>query len=328
METTETQSLTVESAADLLVQPEESPEATEEVLEAEEAQPEEDASEEVEELEEEAEDDTEESVVDSDEDEEDEYESEEDEPAEEEPQEAVYTVKVDGEEVEVTLDQLKQGYSGQKYVQKGMQQAAEARKQAEAVYEALTQERQSLQQLVAGIQQGGITPPVEPSREMFTQDPVGYMEAKMDYEDKLKQWNAVQQQLNQQSQAEAQARQEYARREAEVLMEKIPELRDATKAAQFRNDIVHAATEYYGFPEEVLGNITNHNELLVLRDAMLYRKMMANEAKVKTKAKKARPVIKPGTKKVTTNQDVVRKQRTQLKKSGSVEDALALMFKS
>ena len=325
METTETQSLTVESAADLLVQPEESSEVSEEALEAEDAQPEEDASGEAEGYDEDTEDDTEESVVDSDE--EDEYESEENEPAEEDPQGAVFTVKVDGEEVEVTLDQLKQGYSGQKYVQKGMQQAAEARKQAEAVYTALAQERQNLQQLVAGIQQGGITPPVEPSRELFQNDPIGYMEAKLEYDDKVTQWNAVQQQLNSQSQAESQARQEHARREAQVLMEKIPELRDAKTAAQFKNDIVHAATEYYGFPEQVLGNITNHNELLVLRDAMLYRKMMANGDTVKSKAKKARPVIKPGTKKVTTNQDVVRKQRTQLKKSGSVEDALALMFK-
>jgi len=325
VETTETQSLTVESAADLLVQPEESSEVSEEALEAEDAQPEEDASGEAEGYDEDTEDDTEESVVDSDE--EDEYESEENEPAEEDPQGAVFTVKVDGEEVEVTLDQLKQGYSGQKYVQKGMQQAAEARKQAEAVYTALAQERQNLQQLVAGIQQGGITPPVEPSRELFQNDPIGYMEAKLEYDDKVTQWNAVQQQLNSQSQAESQARQEHARREAQVLMEKIPELRDAKTAAQFKNDIVHAATEYYGFPEQVLGNITNHNELLVLRDAMLYRKMMANGDTVKSKAKKARPVIKPGTKKVTTNQDVVRKQRSQLKKSGSVEDALALMFK-
>ena len=325
METTETQSLTIESAADLLVQPEEGSEVSEEALEAEDAQPEEDASNEAEYEDEDTEDDTEESVVDSDE--EDEYESEENEPAEQDPQEAVYTVKVDGEEVEVTLDQLRQGYSGQKYVQKGMQQAAEARKQAEAVYTALAQERQNLQMLVNGIQQGGLTPPVEPSRELFHDDPIGYMEAKLEYEDKAVQWNAVQQQLNSQSQAESQARQEHARREAQVLMEKIPELRDAKSAAQFKNDIVHAATEYYGFPEEVLGNITNHNELLVLRDAMLYRKMMASEDTVKNKAKKARPVIKPGAKRTTTNNDVVRKQRTKLKKSGSVEDALALMFK-
>lgn len=324
MKTTETQSLTVESATDLLVQPEESPEATEEVVEAESAQPEEDELDEVEAADEEVDGNTEESVVDS---EEDEYESEESEPAEEEPQETVYAVKVDGEEVEVTLDQLKQGYSGQQYVQKGMQQAAEARKQAEAVYTALAQERQNLQQLVNGIQAGGLTPPVEPARELFNDDPIGYMEAKLDYDDKVQKWGAVQQQLNAQSQAEAQARQEHARQEAQVLMERIPELRDAKQAAQFKNDIVQVATEVYGYPEDMLGQITTHRDLLVLRDAMLYRKIMANGDKVKSKAKGARPVIKPGTKKVTTNQDVTRKQQARLKKSGSVEDALALMFK-
>ena len=325
METTETQSLTVESAADLLVRPEESSEVTEEVLETEEAQPEEDVSEEVEELEEETEEDTEESVVDSDE--EDEYESEENEAAEEEPQETVYTVKVDGEEVEVTLDQLKQGYSGQKYVQKGMQQAAEARKQAEEVYQTLAQERINLANLVQQLQTGGITPPVEPRREHYPDDPIGFMEANLDYQEQAKKWNLVQQQIAANSQAEAQALEVHAQQEARILMEQIPELRDADKAAQFKNDIVNAATQYYGYPEEMLGQITSHRDLLVLRDAMLYRKMMANGDKVQSKAKKARKVIKPGVKPVSTKQDVTRKQRAQLKKTGSVEDALALMFK-
>ena len=325
METTETQSLTVESAADLLVQPEEGSEVSEEALEAEDAQPEEDASGEAEGYDEDTEDDTEESVVDSDE--EDEYESEEYEQVEEEPQQSTFRVKVDGQEVEVTLDQLKQGYSGQQYVQKGMQEAAEQRKQAEAVYATLQQERQNLQQLVAQMQTGQVTPPVEPDKAMFRDDPIGYMEAKMDYEDNLGKWSEVQRQLNAQSQVEAQARQAHAQQEAQVLMERMPELRDAKKATQFREDIVRAATEIYGYPQEMLGNITSHRDLLVLKDAMEYRKLMAKGEKVQDKAKKARPVIKPGAKRKTTNQDVARKQRSQLKKSGSVEDALALMFK-
>jgi len=324
VETTETQSLTVESAVDLLVQPEETPETTEEVAEVEEAQPVEDATDDAEDTYEEVEE-TEESIADSEE--EDEYESEEYEPVEEEPQQTTYRVKVDGEEVEVTLDQLKQGYSGQQYVQKGMQEAAEQRKQAEAVYASLQQERQNLQQLVAQMQTGQITPPVEPDRAMFESDPIGYMEAKMDYEDKLGKWSQVQQQFEAQAQAEAQARQAHAQREAQVLMEQMPELRDAKKAAQFRDEISKAATEIYGFPQEMLGNITSHRELLVLKDAMEYRKLMAKGEKVQDKAKKARPVIKPGAKKTTTNNDVARKQRAKLKKSGSVEDALALMFK-
>lgn len=325
METTETRALTPESAVDLLVQPEESSEPVEEVAEAEEVQPEEDTTDEVETTDEADEEYAEESIDDSEET--DEYEDTEYEAAEEEPEETLFAVKVDGEELQVTLDQLKQGYSGQKYVQKGMQQAAEARKQAEAASAALMQERQNLQQLVAQMQSGQITPPVEPDRAQFDSDPIGYMEAKMDYDDKVQKWNAVQQQLAAQTQAEAEARQALAQQEAQILMERLPELRDAEKAAQFKNDIVQVATEVYGYPAELLGSITSHRDLLVLRDAMLYRKMMANGEKVQQKAKKAKPVIKPGTKKVTTNQDVVRKKRSNLKKTGSVEAALALMLK-
>ena len=321
METTETRSLTPESAIDLLVQPEETPEATEEVLESEEAQPEEAVSEDPEETYEDEEGDAEESVDDSDV----EYEDSEDEPVEEEPQEAYYRVKVDGQEVEVTLDQLKQGYSGQQYVQKGMQQAAEARKAAETAYQSLMQERQSLQQLVGQMQNGQVTPPVEPDRAQFDSDPIGYMEAKMDYDEKSQKWNEVQQQLAAQSQAETQARQAMAQQEAQLLVERLPELRDAKKAAQFKQEISEAA-ESYGYAPEMLNSITSHRDLLVLRDAMLYRKMMANGEKVQGQ-RKAKKVIKPGSKQVTTNQDIVRKKRTNLKKSGRIEDALAMMLK-
>ena len=208
-----------------------------------------------------------------------------------------------------------------------MQQAAEARKQAEATYQALTQERQQLQQLVGQLQNGAITPPVEPDRSMFNDDPIGYMEAKMEYEDQVQKWGAVQQQLQAQTQAEQQARQALAQQEAQILMDKIPELRDANKATQFRNDIVKVATEVYGYPEELLGSITSHRDLMVLRDAMMYRKMMANGDKVQQKAKKAKRPIKPGSKRVTTNRDVERKKLDNLKKSGSMEAALAAMLK-
>ena len=38
-----------------------------------------------------------------------------------------YTVKFDGKEIAVTLDDLKRSFSGQAYIQKGMQEAAETR---------------------------------------------------------------------------------------------------------------------------------------------------------------------------------------------------------
>ena len=333
METTESgnTALSLDSAADMLLQ-DQQPEQAEEVTEAEEEQLLEDSSDDADDS-----DDAEVEEVDADEVEEidDEAEDEDYEDVEEDAEETdpvgdVHTVKVDGEEKQVTLEELKRGYSGQQYVQKGMQEAAEARKQAESVYQALTQERQNLAQLVQNLQAGQLSPPQEPSREMFDSDPIGYMEAKMQYEDQVKEYNVkasqIQEQLQAQSEAEQRARAVYAQQEAQKLIEIIPELRDAGKATQFKEKIVKAATEFYGYTPEEIAAIGSHRDFMVLRDAMLYREMVANKDVVKQKAKKARPSIKPGAKRVRTNNDVERKQRSQLKKTGSINDALSLIL--
>ena len=158
METTETlerPDTSVEGAIESILQSEETEQPEEETLE-EEATLEQD-----EEVEEEVE-----AEVDTDEDDEDVDESEDDEDTEDTEQagnqDQPITVKIDGKTEVVTLDELKQGYSGQKYVQKGMQEAATARKEAEAVYSALLQERQNIAQLYQQAQQGTLAqPPVE-----------------------------------------------------------------------------------------------------------------------------------------------------------------------
>lgn len=336
METTESsQPLSLDSAVDLLVE-QESAETTEELTEAEVEQPIEDSTDEAEDFEEdegeEVDPDEVEEVEDSDaeEDDEDEYEDTEEDGESKDPANAIHTVKVNGQEKQVTLEELKRGYSGQQYVQEGMQKAADARKQAEGVYEALMQERQNLAQLVQQVQSGAVTPPQEPSREMFDTDPIGYMEAKMNYDEQMKTYQEsqaqLQAQLQQQTVAEQQARAHYAHQEAQKLVELVPELRDAGKASQFKDKVVRAATEVYGYTPDEIANIQSHRDFMVLRDAMLYREMVAGKEKVQQKAKKARPMIKPGAKKVRTNNDVARQKKAQLKKTGSLDAALSLML--
>ena len=78
-----------------------------------------------------------------------EYEEAEQDEVQPEPQ---YKVKVDGIETEVTLDELQRGYSGQKYIQKGMAENAETKKTLEEAQQQMTQERQRLTQLVQQLQ--------------------------------------------------------------------------------------------------------------------------------------------------------------------------------
>ena len=78
-----------------------------------------------------------------------------DEPAvQEEP--TYFTVKIDGEERQVDLNELTRGYSGQKYIQKGMAENAETKKQLDQFSQQVAQERQMLQHLINQAQQGDI----------------------------------------------------------------------------------------------------------------------------------------------------------------------------
>ena len=337
METTDSNNgpMSLEQAADLMVQPEETTEA-EAPEEVEEEQPVEDSFEEADEDEDaEVEDVDPDEVeeVDDGEDDENEYEDAEEDDESEDPANDFHTVKVDGKETQVTLEELKRGYSGQQYVQKGMQQVAEVKKEAESAYYALMQERQNLANLVQQVQSGqNLTPPQEPDSAMFDADPIGYMEAKIQYDNQVKAYQQnmgqVQQVLQQQTEAEQVARAEYAKQEAQRLVQVIPELADAGKAGKFKENLVRTATDVYGYTPEEIAGISSHRDFLVLRDAMKYREMMAGKETVQNKVKKAKPAIKPGAKKVSTKTDVVRKQRERLKKSGSIDDALALIMQN
>ena len=342
METTDSISgpVSLEQAAEMISMPEETTEAevTEEV---EQEQPEEasydeaddEADAEVEDVDPDEVEEVDDDETEDGEDEENEYEDAEEDDESEEPAGELHTVKVDGEEKQVTLEELKRGYSGQQYVQKGMQEAAEVKKEAESVYYALMQERQNLANLVQQVQSGvNLTPPVEPDSAMFDADPIGYMEAKIQYDNQMKAYQQnvgqIQEVMQKQTEAEQIARAEYARQEAQKLVQVIPELADAGKAGKFKENLVRTATEVYGYTPEEIAGISSHRDFLVLRDAMKYREMMAGKGEVQKKVQKAKPAIKPGAKKVSTKTDAVRKQKERLKKSGSIEDALALIMQN
>ena len=268
---------------------------------------------------------------DEDDTEEESTEYEDDEPDQSEP--STVRVKVDGEEVDVTLEDLKRSYSGQGKIQKGMQEAAEMRKQAQAQAQQVAQAAQAIQAMYQKVQQEGfVKPPEEPSRELFDSDPIGYMEAKMQYDEGMKAFNEQQVQLRHQQayahQMQAQEQQVRLTQEMEKLTEKIPEFKDPERAGKFKEDLVKTANEFYGYAPEDLQGVTDHRALMVLADAMRWRKSQANKSKAEQKASKARPVIKPQAKRTADpKRKQVQQSKSKLKKSGSVDDALALMFK-
>ena len=243
-----------------------------------------------------------------------------------------FAVKIDGQEVQVTLDDLKQGYSGQKYVQQGMQEAAKQKKEAEEVFTALNNERAQMAQLFQELQQGNITsPPVAPSRELLESDPIGYLQEQAVYEDSQKAYNAQMAQLqevsNRNSEAEKNAKQVYLKQEMSRLQDLIPEFADANKAGKLKERLVNVGQNHYGYSANEISQITDHRAIQVLNDAVKYRAIMAGKDKAVAKTRKAKPIIKAGNKRVADSGKKVRnRQQAKLKQSGSIEDALGLIL--
>jgi hypothetical protein len=242
-------------------------------------------------------------------------------------QEPVYTVKVDGKEKQVSLDELLRGYSGQEYIQKGMAENAEARKQVEALVQQTNQERQQLQSMMQQLQQEGIPPvPEYPSEELRASDPLGYLEAEAEYRravDKRRAWEQQAQALSQQQQQQQRYQQaQRLEQEAARLAEWMPELADPQKRDAVMMDITTKAKKHYNLTDDMLSTVQTAEEVAILRDALRYREAVARKDQAKAKVADKPPVAKPSAKK-STQTDKQRQRRqaeARMKKNGGIDD--------
>ena len=241
-----------------------------------------------------------------------------------------YTVKVDGKEVEVTLDDLKRSFSGQAYIQKGMQEAAEARKQATELYQALQTEQAKFMQVVQSIQEQGFkAPPQAPDIAMMDKDPIGYMQAEARYRKDMAEFQTQQQQIQQTAAAQRQMQEkalaEFVAEQGKVLQSRIPEFADPNKAREVTAKIRSTATEAYGFSDQELGGIVDARHVLVLHDAMKWRELQAARTKQAPAAPKS---IKPVARRSEPQQFVRKKQIDAARKTGGKPEAfIDLLFK-
>ena len=266
------------------------------------------------------------------EDEDDITEDAEDEEDDAVPESQTFTVKIDGEEKAVTLDELKQGFSGQKFVQKGMQENAQARKQTEQVYNALLESRQQVTELFSKLQNGGVTrQPIKPDIAMLDTDPIGYVEQNarfeqnmMAYQNEMQQFQQVQ---NDQLHAQNLALEAHRNQEMTRLLEIMPDLKDPTKGKVMRDQMLSVGNEYGYGPEEISA-IIDHRAIRVLEDARKYREIVAGKSKAVAKAtqKKRTQPLKAGSKKASSSQKELRNKQSRLKNSGSIDDAVAMIL--
>lgn len=240
-------------------------------------------------------------------------------------------VKVNGKEEMWTLDQLKQSAAGQGYINQRMQEIAQVEKQYKAQAQQLAQQQQQFLQLQQQAQQIGMTPPEAPSKELFDRDPIGYMEAKIQYDEAAAKYNQhVQQvqQLQQQQQAmSVQQRQQFLAQQAEILRQHLPEIADPEKGDKLKAELVQTGA-HYGFTEAEIQGVADARYVRALNDAMKWRRLQQKK-KDAVKGEQPKPVVKAGAKRRAGDGDAAarKKQQQRLRKSGRIEDALSLMLK-
>jgi hypothetical protein len=268
--------------------------------------------------------------------EESEEESEEDELEEESD---VYAVKVNGEELEVSLDELVKGYSRYSDYTRKTQKVSEQRQEVEAMAERyqfeVAQIQQERQQYIQGLQQA-MQSSLSAMDEFATidwehlraTDPITFVTKKDEYRD-------IQERIQQASYAQNMAAQKHQEEEAasrsaslsyerEAILEKLPEWGNPEKQAVLAQELKgYAATQ--GFNEEELKNLLDHRQLLVLRKAMLHDRANSSDI-VKKKLKNKPTVIRAGSGRNKKSSEKSKRAASmkRLKESGHVDDSVAL----
>jgi hypothetical protein len=246
-----------------------------------------------------------------------------------------YRVKVDNEEVEVTLDELLKGYSRTSDYTKKTQTLAEQRKQVEAERQRIEEAaklRDQYAQRLSVIEQMLASQPEEDLAPLKETDPIGYtmkIAERMEREKQVQAIRAEQQQIAQKQQAEYQENlRRHLASEAEKLSQAIPEMSDPVKGEVIRKEIKDFARAI-GWSEQELAQIYDHRAVLALYKGLQHEKLQKSKPVATKKVAEAPKMLKPGTtgKQTTAEQDAVKKLQQRLAKTGDRRDAARLLEK-
>lgn len=239
-----------------------------------------------------------------------------------------FAVKVNGEEVEVTLEDLQKGYMMQSDYSRKTQEIAEARKAFQMEMQEAQQQRQQsmmdLSQRVSQLDQlaKSLTASVDLD-QLREYDPSEYLKHKDNLE-KIEKAKAEQQQFLQEQQR--QYMEQLKAQEQERLVARMPEWLDPEQAKRGAETVRKALVEY-GFNEKETATILDHRIIVAFNDLAKAKARIADlESKastVKQQVERAAPLSKPQANTGTTDAKRAKelRQAMRLGKDGAAAEA-------
>lgn len=253
----------------------------------------------------------------------------------------VYTVRVNGEDVDVTLDEALKGYQRESDYTRKTQQLAEQRKQLEAeqsefqavqaqtaqLRDAYGQTLQQLQQqLQNGLQQ-------EPDWDAAYQQ----LDAK-EYTRLVQDWNARKDNLQKVQAEQARVAKEQAKesesmmrahlaQQSDLMLEKLPQWRDEKVRLTERDELITYAKSL-GYTDDEIANAADHRAIVALYHSWQLSKLNAAKPEAKKRVRKAPKMAKAGVPR--SKNEVAARRKAKLAdrhaSEGSIASAVDLLL--
>lgn len=255
-------------------------------------------------------------------------ESNEDVDEDEAEDEQQFTVKVDGKDVAVSLDELQKGYSRTEDYTRKTQALAQERKAAQAELEQVRTERAQYAQLLGALQEQlqQSQQPLDMDR-LREEDPIEWVrqrEMQRENNEKMLAIQSEQQRVNQAEQVvKQQQMQAFLQSQKEQLLTVVPQLSDP-KFAQAEKGRWIEAGKSIGFSEQELNGINDHRVLLALKTIADYNGMVAKRKQVSSDKPKAK-TVRPGVAPRKNQSSAVKQAQQRLARSGNAKDAASLL---
>ena len=235
-----------------------------------------------------------------------------------------YTVKVNGQELDVTLDELRNGYSRDADYRQKTEELSHQRKQFQSESE---KQRQDYSQKLNELNQRLSAAQVDLNAEinsadldkLYDEDPTEA--ARVERKLKKKQ-DALNQSLQHTQVEQKQQFESYLQDQQRKLVSKMPDFSDPAKASNLKANM-KSTLNNYGFNDQEVAQVYDHRIVMLVNDAMKYRSMQNSKPNIAKKITKPSRPFSSGVKqgKSEANLKLRRDKFSRLKKSGSMKAA-------
>jgi len=242
-------------------------------------------------------------------------------------EEPFYRVKVQGQELEVTLDELLQGYQREAdYTRSKQDLSLERSRYNDLLKESQTEINQKLSKLneltsaaqsQLNAEYGNID-----FEQLYEDDPVEASKLEHKMRKRAENLERIQYETMQAQNIELK---KHIENEQRKVVQLIPDFANPQKSSVIKGEMKNLLSKY-GFNEQEINTVYDHRQVLLIKDALAYDKIRKANPKVKKKVVNAPKVIKSGTSKRKAEIDAKLKANklNRLRKTGEVKDAAKL----